>query len=199
MTEGREKLQDEALIQRFRAGDVGAMEALMVRYKPLVRQRAGLRFLSGGDADDLIQEGMIGLYRAAQDFDAGKAGEGSFRSFARLCIDRQILKAIDRTKTGGNLAMTSSVPLDESEWEQHLLQTDSAERSPEHIFLDMEKRDELLSRILESLSAAERKVLELRLAGYGYRDIAESLRISEKSVDNTIQRIRKKSRRVLAG
>ena len=147
MTDTKKSLDDEELISRFREGETAAMETLMERYKPLARSRANLRFLSGGDADDLLQEGMIGLYRAIQDFDPEKAGDGTFYSFARLCIDRQILKAIDRTKTLGNLAMNSSVPLSEEEFEDYFRQMNVSVRSPELVFFDRENRDELLAKI----------------------------------------------------
>ncbi|MGX8702917.1 MAG: sigma-70 family RNA polymerase sigma factor [Lachnospiraceae bacterium] len=188
---------DEELICLFRSGDASAMETLMEKYKPLARSRASLRYLSGGDADDLLQEGMIGLYRAIQDFDPEKAGESTFFSFARLCIDRQILKAIERTRTLGNLAMNGSVPLTEEELEEHLRQMNAAERDPEHILLDEENRDELLAKIRAALTPTERKVLELRLADYGYREIAQILGRTPKSVDNALQRIRKKSQKAM--
>ena len=197
MTDTKKSLEDEELISRFREGETAAMETLMERYKPLARSRANLRFLSGGDADDLLQEGMIGLYRAIQDFDPEKAGDGTFYSFARLCIDRQILKAIDRTKTLGNLAMNSSVPLSEEEFEDYFRQMNVSVRSPELVFFDRENRDELLAKIRAALTPTERRVLELRLADYGYREIAEILGRTPKSVDNTLQRIRRKSQKIL--
>ena len=197
MTDTKSSLTDEELLSRFREGDAAAMEILLEKYKPLARSRAGIRFLSGGDTEDLLQEGMIGLYRAIQDFDPEKAGDGTFFSFARLCIDRQILKAIERTKTLGNLAMNGSVQLTEEELEEYLRHINASERSPELVFFDRENRDELLARIREALTPMERKVLELRLADYGYREIAGILGRTPKSVDNTLQRIRRKSQKVL--
>ena len=197
MTSTIASLKDEELIKLFREGDSAAMEVLLERYKPLARKCAGNRFLAGGDADDLLQEGMIGLYRAIQDFDSEKAGDGRFFPFARLCIERQISKAIDRTQTNGNLAMNSSVQMTEEELEEQFRQMNASVRSPELVFLDRENRDELLAKIRAALSPTERKVLELRLSDCGYREIAELLGRTPKSIDNTLQRIRRKSQKIL--
>lgn len=194
-----ERRSDEELICQIRQGDAGAMEVLLERYKQLVRKQAAFRYLAGGDTDDLIQEGMIGLYRAVLDFDPEKAKGAPFGAFAYLCIKGQINKAIARSQSSGNQAMNQAVGMDEENLEQYYKKIQAIAKDPETLLLEDEKRDELLEKIRRTLTKTERKVFDIRLQGYGYREIAEALDMQPKSVDNALQRIRKKGAKVLEG
>ena len=188
-----EALTDEELIEKLRAGESGVMDFLLEKYKYLVRKKANAVFLLGGDTDDLVQEGMIGLFKAVRDFDRS---QGSFYYFADLCIGRQIYHAIEaasRKKHGPlnsyislseDASDTSGVPLAESiSWR---------EDNPEQILIERENVEQFLEEIRSNLSPLEQKVLTDYLDGMNYRQIAEKWNKPEKSIDNALQRIKSK-------
>lgn len=183
-------MTDEELVRRYREGTPEAVDFLLQKYKPLVKNRAASKFLKGGEFEDLIQEGMIGLYKAVRDFEPDNVGKASFFTFAALCIDRQLGHAVEMSSRQKRKAQTEAVFLTEDEWESYM----GPEESPEKILLDQEGADETYDKIYENLSRMERIVFDLQLRGYDYREIAGILGRTPKSVDNAIQRIRRKTK-----
>lgn len=184
------QMSDKELIGLYRCGREEAADILLERYKPLVLRLSRARFIAGGERDDLIQEGMIGLYKALRDYDPDKTTAASFATFAALCVDRQMLNAIDASQREKNRPLNNSVMLTDEEWENALRQI---AESPEKIVIDHEVIDERFKHLREILSPMERKVLELFLRGMDYREIAETMGKTPKSIDNALQRIRKKT------
>ena len=180
---------DDELIAAYREGKNEAADLLLARYKPLVLKLSRARFIAGGERDDLIQEGMIGLYKAVRDYDPEKTA--SFATFAALCADRQMLNAIDASRREKNLPLNNSVGLTDEELEQAIRQI---AESPEKIVIEQEITDEKIARLRENLSPFEKKVFGLYISGFDYREIASVLGKPPKSVDNALQRIRKKYR-----
>ena len=164
----------------------------MEKYKGFVRALTQARYLAGGDRDDLIQEGMIGLYRAVRDYDPGKGA--SFRTFAALCIARRMNTAITSSNRDQNRALNDSVPLLGEELEAAWLALYAD--SPEERYVDRESTEELLERIRGALSKMEQAVLDRYLRGMSYTEIGRELGCPVKSVDNAIQRIRGKVRKI---
>ena len=183
---------DECLVARAKAGETAASDELMERYKGYVRALAHARFLIGGDTDDLIQEGMIGLIKAIRDYDPEKGA--SFKTFATLCIVRQQSSAIEAAGRLKNGPLNASVSFDDVEWETAF--RIMKDPSPEEIILDQEETRELKGRIEEALSPFERQVLEMYLQDMGYREIAGKLGRSPKTIDNAIRRIRSKVKKL---
>lgn len=186
-------VSDEELIMRFRAGETSIEDYLMEKYKGLVRQKARAMFLIGGDTDDLIQEGMIGLFKAVRDFQPGR--EAAFATFAGVCIDRQLYSAIQSSNRQKHIPLNSYVSLNQEEegspiWELSV-------ENPESIVIDQENARDLQRKFMGFLSPMERKVLDLYLRGEGYVEIARILNKSPKSIDNALQRIRSKIREAL--
>ena len=186
-------LSDEELIYEIRDGHSDYMDYLLEKYKPLVKSRAATKFLKGGDPDDLIQEGMIGLYKAVRDYDPANEKGASFFTFAQLCIDRQLYKAIEASQRQKRFALNDAVAYEEEELDKYSV---TGDENPEQIFLDQENADETISLILDALSRTEKVVFNLMLRGHSYREIAEIMDRSPKSIDNAIQRIRKKTSQV---
>lgn len=180
---------DEELVRQYRDGISEAVDFLLQKYKPLVKSRAMSKYLKGGEPDDLIQEGMIGLYKAVRDYDPDNERKASFYTFAALCIDRQLMHAIESSSRQKRKAQTEAVLLTEDEWESYV----GPEESPEKILLDQEGADETYDKIYETLSRMEKIVFDLQLRGYDYREIAGILGRTPKSIDNAIQRIRRKT------
>ncbi|MBR1390882.1 MAG: RNA polymerase sporulation sigma factor SigH [Lachnospiraceae bacterium] len=195
--ESYENMSDEALVAAYRAGENEIIDYLMEKYKYLVRRRAKTLFLIGGDTDDLIQEGMIGLFKAVRDYDTGK--DSSFFHFADLCIARQIYTAIEASNRKKHAPLNSYVPLyEENENAGELLipevlRTDM-EGNPEQMFIDREDMDDFRKKVENRLSAMEQEVLAYYLQGYHYVRIAELMGKEPKSVDNALQRLKKKLR-----
>ena len=188
-----DNVSDEELIMRFRAGETSIEDYLMEKYKGLVRQKARAMFLIGGDTDDLIQEGMIGLFKAVRDFQPGR--EAAFATFAGVCIDRQLYSAIQSSNRQKHIPLNSYVSLNQEEegspiWELSV-------ENPESIVIDQENARDLQQKFMGFLSPMERKVLDLYLRGEGYVEIARILNKSPKSIDNALQRIRSKIREAL--
>ncbi len=179
---------DEELVRAYKDGSSEAVELLLNRYKRTVRCIARAKFLIGGDEEDLIQEGMIGLYKAIRDYRPHH--NTSFHTFARLCINRQILKVIEASNSQKNRPLNEFVSLSGEEWEEQL---ERFRESPESILIEAEKEREILEKIQSALSPLERKVLNLYLNGLDYREIAAKLNRTPKSIDNALQRIRKKA------
>ena len=183
---------DEELIARLRAGEREITDYLIDKYKSLVRTRARALYLVGGDHEDLIQEGMLGLFKAARDYKPGK--EASFATFAGLCIDRQMYSAVASSQRQKHQPLNSFVSLSEPVSEQELRLVD--EETPEEIMISRENVIGMHERIKERLSKFEYQVLELYLKGYDYTQIAEKLGKQPKAIDNALQRIRSKVREV---
>lgn len=152
-----DNISDEELIARLRDGETIIEDYLMEKYKGLVRQKARAMFLIGGDTDDLIQEGMIGLFKAVRDFQPGR--EATFATFARMCIDRQIYSAIQNSNRQKHLPLNSYVSLNQEDesspiWELSV-------ENPEEIIIDQETTRDLQQKISDYLSPMENKVLDL--------------------------------------
>ena len=185
-----DKMTDEELIGKLRAGRRDVADYLVGKYKGLVRQKARTMYLIGGETDDLIQEGMIGLFKAVQNYDSGK--EASFQTFARLCIDRQLYKAVSGSNRQKHQPLNTYVSLSQEEGTDHL--EELWEQSPETIVIARENVDDLETQIRRCLSPLENQVLELYLLGEDYSQISKTLGKTKKSVDNALQRIKGKVR-----
>lgn len=194
-----EHMTDEQLICRLRDGDKTIMDYLMEKYKNLVRKEANAMYLLGGENDDLIQEGMIGLFKAVQDYQPDQ--DTSFYSFARLCITRQMYSAIAASKRKKHSPLNSYISLYEKGEDQSLLiETMEADiqTNPEELFVSREHAALLESKLEESLSDLENRVLYLHLLGTDYKTIARLLDKSPKTIDNALQRIKNKTEKILA-
>lgn len=181
---------DEELITRMHAGEEGISDYLMEKYKGLVRKKARAMYLIGGDTDDLIQEGMIGLFRAVRDYQPDR--DASFQTFAGLCVDRQIYSAVQSSNRQKHMPLNSYISLSHEEEENSIRQLWA--ENPESIIIDRENTRILEQEIASLLSPMENKVLEYYLKGLGYVQIAREMGKSAKSVDNALQRIRTKIR-----
>ena len=188
-----DNISDEELIARLQAGETSIEDYLMEKYKGLVRQKARAMFLIGGDTDDLIQEGMIGLFKAVRDFQPNR--EASFATFARMCIDRQIYSAIQNSNRQKHQPLNSYVSLNQEDESSPIWEL--CVENPEAIIIDQENTLDLQKKISDYLSSMENKVLDLYLKGVGYVEIGRIMGKSPKSIDNALQRIRTKIREVL--
>ena len=185
-----DQYSDEELIFRLRQGEMDISDYLMEKYKEFVRKKARTMFLIGGETDDLIQEGMIGLFKAIQNYQPDR--DTSFRTFANLCIDRQLCSAVQYSNRQKHLPLNSYVSLSDENESEHL--EGSWSEDPETIMIDQESVRNLELEIAKALSPMENKVLNYYLRGYGYVKIAEIMGKSPKSIDNALQRIRGKVR-----
>ena len=183
-------IKDEELICRFKNGESEILDYLMEKYKNMVRKKARTMFLIGGENDDLIQEGMIGLFKAVRDYQPDK--DATFQTFASICVDRQIYNAIQSSNRQKHQPLNSYVSLSEQggENEEHL--GDTWVENPESIIIDQENVENLEQEITTTLSPMENQVLEYYLAGNGYGEIAELMGKTPKSIDNALRRIRTK-------
>lgn len=196
-------MSDEQLICNLRKGDTAITDYIMDKYKFLVKKRAKAMYLLGGENDDLIQEGMIGLFKAVRDYDESKGG--SFYSFAELCISRQMYTAIEASKRQKHMPLNSYVSLYEEsageseEGKPPLIDTIQAEgeNNPEKLFLDKEYLKMMEQEMEKNLSDLESRVLYLHLMGMEYQRIASLLNKSPKSVDNALQRIKIKIEKIV--
>ncbi len=191
------KMSDEELVIRYHDGDNAAADYLVEKYKNLVRMRARAYFLVGADNDDLIQEGMIGLYKAIRDYNPDK--NVVFMVFASLCINRQIMTAVTSYNRQKNAPLNTYISLDTpvtDELGEDAVLSDviaaEDERNPEEIFIAKEQSGQMVARVFKSLSKMEREILELYVEGMSYAEIASTLNKTTKAVDNAIQRIRNK-------
>ena len=193
-----EQMTDEQLIRKLRRGDKNIIDYIMEKYKNLVRKEANAMYLLGGENDDLIQEGMIGLFKAVQDYDLKQGA--SFFSFAKLCITRQMYSAIEASRRKKHGPLNSYVSFYEQGEDESTLEDTmaaSGESNPEELFVSQEYVRILQSRLEESLSDLENRVLYLHLMGTDYKTIARLLDKSPKTVDNALQRIKTKTEKIL--
>lgn len=183
---------DNELINLARNGDLFAEEALAKRYGRLVRICARQFFLVGGDGEDLIQEGMLGLLSAIRTYAPDR--EASFKTYAERCIRNRLLSAVESDNRQKNVPLNQGVSLEALKREDDSFQAlnDLVSRCPEDIILEREHFSEIRGKYMKTLSKYELDVLEQYLNGLSYREIAAVLGKSEKSVDNAVQRIRKK-------
>lgn len=184
-----EGIPDEELIRRAQNGEKKLEEFLIDKYKGMVRKKAHAMFLIGGEQEDLIQEGMIGLFRAVRDYRPSK--NASFATFASLCVERQIYKAIEISGRQKHRPLNSYISL--SEENSPLKNTeDTKQQNPEEIIIDRESTNLMQEKIKERLSPFENQVLRAYLEGKDYHQIARQIEKSPKSIDNALQRIRNK-------
>jgi RNA polymerase sporulation-specific sigma factor len=194
-----EQMEDEYLVDYVREGDSGALEYLINKYKNFVRAKARSYFLIGADHEDIVQEGMIGLYKAIRDFRGDKLS--SFKAFAELCITRQIITAIKTATRQKHIPLNSYVSLDrpiyDEESDRTLLDVISGTRvtDPEELLINQEEFDDIELKMGEILSDLERKVLMLYLDGRSYQEISVDLKRHVKSIDNALQRVKRKLER----
>ena len=193
-------LSDEELIIRLREGHEDIRDYLMEKHKNLVRKKARALYLIGGDNDDLIQEGMIGLYKAIRDFDPERGA--SFHTFADLCISRQLYTAVQASQRQKHQPLNSYVSLSDSDNEEQTSSrasyaaNDVRNRNPEELFIARENLEDMEDLIEKKLSRFEREVLRYYLSGMNYSQIADTLGKSSKATDNALQRIKKKIKQI---
>ena len=198
-----DRLTDEQLMEELRAGNREITDYIMVKYKSMVRKKARAMYLLGGENEDLIQEGMIGLIKAVRDYDSSQGA--SFASFAELCVSRQMYSAIETSRRKKHLPLNTYISLyEESEVEKdgrtmQLIDTIEPEQEtdPEALYFGKEYTEAFIEQLKGNLSALENHVLYLHLMGTDYKKIAELLDKSPKSIDNALQRIRNKAERML--
>lgn len=198
-----DRMTDEQLLCDYKNGNQEIMDYLMVKYKSMVRKKARAMYLLGGENEDLIQEGMIGLIKAVRDFDVTQ--KTSFSSFAELCVSRQMYSTIEASNRKKHLPLNSYVSLYEDSEQVGegrslpLIDTieSSKENDPEVLYFGKEYTEAFAEQLKELLSPLENHVLYLHLMGTDYRTIAELLGKSPKSVDNALQRIKTKAQKIL--
>jgi len=188
-------LTDEQIIALTKTGDKHALDFLLDKHKKLVKQKARAYFIMGADGDDIIQEGMIGLYKAVNDYDDQK--KVPFISFAGLCIERQILTAIKNAARQKHSPLNSYISLsaDDFDAESELFLSSITGKyisSPEEMIINRETKKIIETNIEKVLSKMERNAISLYLNGASYEEIANALGKGEKAVDNAIQRVRRK-------
>ncbi|AJH79323.1 RNA polymerase sporulation sigma factor SigH [Heyndrickxia coagulans] len=194
-------MQDEELVERIHNGESEALDYLIQKYRNFVRAKARSYFIIGADREDIIQEGMIGLYKAIRDYREDKLT--SFRAFAELCINRQMITAIKTATRQKHIPLNSYISLDkpiyDEESDRTLMDviTGAKISNPEELILIREKYVRIEVKISELLSDLERKVLALYLDGQSYQEISEELNRHVKSIDNALQRVKKKLERLL--
>lgn len=193
---------DEELIVRLRDGEKQITDYIMDKYKNLVRSKAGTMFILGADRDDLIQEGMIGLFKAIRDYDCGR--DASFFTFAELCISRQMYSAVQAAGRMKHIPLNSYISLygssigqGEDEESNVLNVLADSGLNPEDLVIDKENVENLEKLIESELSAFEKQVLDLYLTGMSYSQIAKVLGRDEKSTDNALQRLKSKIKKML--
>lgn len=205
MTNEEEKnylqLEDEEIIELVHRGESEALDYLIQKYRNFVRAKARSYFLIGADKEDIVQEGMIGLYKAIRDFKEDKLS--SFKAFAELCITRQIITAIKTATRQKHIPLNSYVSLDkpiyDEESDRTLMDVISGAKvmDPEELIINQEEFDNIEVKMSELLSDLERKVLALYLDGQSYQEISEELNRHVKSIDNALQRVKRKLERYL--
>ncbi|QNO16646.1 RNA polymerase sporulation sigma factor SigH [Alkalicella caledoniensis] len=194
-------MTDESIAILACQGDIQATEYIINKYKNFVRSKARSYFLIGADREDIIQEGMIGLYKAIRDFKGDKLT--SFKSFAELCVTRQIITAIKTATRQKHIPLNSYVslnkPIFDEDSDRTLLDILSGIKitDPEELMINQEEYIDIEKKMGEILSGLERKVLMLYLEGKSYQEIAEELRRHVKSIDNALQRVKRKLERYL--
>lgn len=191
-----EDMKDEDVVNKARKGDDLALNYLLNKYKSYVKSKAGTYFLIGADRDDVIQEGMIGLFKAIQDYNRERLA--SFKTFAELCITRQIITAIKTSTRQKHLPLNSYISLNKPIYEEGMNRTllDMIEgvrvSDPMEVFIINENINNIEIRIIDTLSELEYEVLDSYIRGSTYQDIAKELKRDPKSIDNALQRIKRK-------
>ncbi len=188
-----EKLTDEQLVKKYQDGDQAILNYICEKYKPLVLKNSKKYFLVGGENEDLIQEGMIGLFGAIGDYDT--TSEVTFFHFASMCIDRQMIKAIEASNRKKHSPLNAYVSIyneDGNEVEEQNLTTDD----PAQLLIEAEENLSLIDRLKSNLSPLEQQVFDLYMQDFNYKEIAAKLGKSEKSIDNTLTRIKQKARTI---
>lgn len=197
--ESYELLSDQELIENLRKGDSKIMDYIMDKYKGMVRKKAKAMYLLGGENDDLIQEGMIGLFKAVQDYDL--KGGSSFYTFSDLCVSRQMYTAIEASQRKKHIPLNSYVSIysEDGNIEQieRLCDTKEMHGNPEELLLGREYQEGFEEALKKELSELENRVLYLHMRGEEYRTIAELLDKSPKTIDNALQRIKNKAKNIL--
>lgn len=195
---------DEELIDRLRQGEAAVTDYIMEKYKNLVRRKAKSMYILGADSDDLIQEGMIGLFKAVRDYDAGR--DASFYTFADLCVSRQMYNAVQASRRAKHAPLNTYVSLyadiaedGNSEGGVSLANVlaSGIETNPEELLIDRENVADIEAIIEKELSVFEKQVLDLYITGMAYSQIAKVLGRDEKSTDNALQRLKGKLRRAV--
>ncbi|MFS0749613.1 RNA polymerase sporulation sigma factor SigH [Oceanobacillus sp. 1P07AA] len=193
---GLEQLDDTDLLQFIRQGNSHALDLLIQRYISFVRGKARTYFLVGADKEDIIQEGMIGLYKAIRDYDVDKLS--SFKAFAELCVTRQIITAIKTATRQKHIPLNSYVSLDKPIYDEESDRTlldiigGSIDVDPQELLISQEDYGTLEHKLSKLLSDLEKKVLQLYLDGRTYQEISEHLNRHVKSIDNALQRVKRK-------
>lgn len=191
-----EQLEDEMIVELVHQGDSKALDYLIHKYKNFVRAKARSYFLVGADREDIVQEGMIGLYKAIRDFKEDK--QSSFKAFAELCITRQMITAIKMATRQKHIPLNCYVSLDKPIYEDDSARTlmdvlsGAKMTNPEELIINREEFDHMEGKMTELLSDLERKVLLLYLEGRSYQEISEELNRHVKSIDNALQRVKRK-------
>ena len=194
---------DEEIVEYARKGDAEALEYLIYKYKNFVKAKARSYFLIGADREDIVQEGMIGLYKAIRDYRHDKLS--SFRAFAELCITRHIITAIKTATRQKHIPLNSYVslnkPIYDEESDRTLMDVISGAKisDPEELIISREEYVDIESKISELLSDLEQEVLNSYLQGKSYQEIAIELDRHVKSIDNALQRVKRKLERYLEG
>lgn len=191
-----EAFSDEELIEKLRQGEDDITDYILEKYKPLVRKKTNAMYLIGGETEDLIQEGMIGLFKAIRDYKPDK--DASFYHFAELCINRQLYSALEASNRKKHQPLNSYISLSEQEHQDAVaaeLLVDK-ESGPEQTVIEQEVWEEYKKRLAQKLSRMENQVLQYYLDGNHYIQIAEMMGKSPKSIDNALQRIRQKIRQM---
>ena len=188
-------MTDELLALKAKNGEEEAMNELLTKYKSTVNMLARSYFLIGGDMEDIVQEGMIGLYKAIRSFNNEKSV--SFKTFASVCIKHQIQNAIRKASSQKNMLLSSALPIyevedNEDDMDKNEIILPSSLPSPDDTIVANENMKELKEKINENLSLMEIKILSLYLKGYSYNEISEIGRYSKKSIDNALSRIKNK-------
>lgn len=193
------ELSDEELIVRIQEGGTDALDFLITKYQSFVKMKARSYFMMGGDREDIIQEGMIGLYKAIRDFRMDRLS--SFKAFAELCITRQIITAIKTATRQKHIPLNTSVSLDKPVFDEESDRTlldviaGSVLDDPEDLMIHKEDFIQMEEEINKVLSGLEKQVLTLYLEGQSYQEISDELNRQVKSVDNALQRIKRKLER----
>lgn len=195
------QMTDEILIQNINSNDSQALQYLIKKYTDIVNMKANKFFMVGAEKEDMVQEGFIGLYKAVKSFNAQK--QNSFKTFANLCIERQLITAVKNSNRQKHMPLNSSLSLntsayqeDEDESKMDVLDLNQTQDDPLEIITTKEYYNSVETKINESLSEFEKKVLHEYQKGQSYLAIAEKLQIKTKSVDTAIQRIRKKAQKI---
>lgn len=188
-------MTDEELVYKAQQGDDISVNTLLSKYKSLVNKLARSYFLIGGDMEDIIQEGMIGLYKAIKHFTLNK--NASFKTFASTCIKHQIQNAIKIASSEKNKVLSTAIPIfeqtdfdDEDDIKEIFLPSDLP--TPDDKLIEKEQLEEIKNKIIDKLSNLEFKVLTLYLQGYSYNEIAKLGKLNKKSIDNALSRIKNK-------